>query len=214
MRLYKKSKIFVAILLISIFAAIIFLSIRGSQITKKLCHAEINARINDMINQSNVKVGNINVFYSDYFTINYTDDKRVSSIKANTGLINQITLIWNTEIQNKLDILRDCYITLTVGALTGSAFLSPYGAEINIKTQVVSNCSITYKSEFIEKGINQTLHRFIMYTEVVGEILVPSKMEKVIVTQEVVLSETIINGEVPNAYLMGKESLDYLDLIP
>ena len=181
---------------------------------KRTCRADINAKINDIINVSNDKVINLDVFYADYFTIIYDENNDISAIKANTGLINQITLIWNTEIQNGLNKLRNTKIDMPFGALTGSSLLAKYGMDISIDSQVISNCAITYASHFMQAGINQTLHRFVLYTEIVAEIIVPSGVENVIVSQEIVLAETIINGKVPQSYLIGDGSLDFLDLIP
>lgn len=214
MRTHKKARLALGLILLLILSVTVFFVVRGTAVIKRTCRADINAKINDIINVSNDKVINLDVFYADYFTIIYDENNDIAAIKANTGLINQITLIWNTEIQNGLNKLRNTKIVMPFGALTGSSLLAKYGMDISIDAQVISNCAITYASHFTQAGINQTLHRFVLYTEIVAEIIVPSGVENVIVSQEIVLAETIINGKVPQSYLIGDGSLDYLDLIP
>lgn len=214
MLLRKIGKITIVFILIVILFFVVFLSIKGSEVTKTLCRSEVKAKINDVINQSNDRIVNLDMFYSDFFTVQYSSEQKVSSITANVGLINQLTLIWNTEIQKGLDRLRDMRFDLSLGTMTGNAFFSNYGATLSVKCQVVSNCAITYSSKFISAGINQTLHRLIMYTEVIGDIIIPGNAGKVEVNQEIVLAETIISGDIPDSYLIGEGSLNYLDLIP
>ena len=214
MRNITKKKIAVCLIILLLLSAIIYLIFAGANIIGEICSTEVNAIINNLINESNDIVMRLDVFYSDYFTLMYDKNDNLSAIMANTGLINQITLIWNTEIQNRLNSIRMLNIKLPAGAITGSALLSQYGRELEINARVVSNCAITYKSELIHSGINQTLHRLILYTEVIADVTVPLTAQNVKVTQEIILAETLLPGAVPDSYLIGESSSDYLDLLP
>lgn len=214
MHLRRIGTIAVILLLCFILFLTVFFFVRGNNVSKTLCRSEVNAKINDVINRSNDRIVQLDILYSDFFTVTYVDGQKVSAITANAGLINQLTLIWNTEIQKGLDELRDLRFDIPLGTLSGSSFFSNFGIDFPIKSTVVSNCAITYSSKFFHAGINQTLHRFVMYTEVTGDIVIPENAGTVVVNQEIILAETIINGEVPESYLIGEESSNYLDLIP
>lgn len=214
MRFLRKSSIVLVVLLLFLLSFCVILAVRANAIITDTSTAEINARINDIINESNTYVMGLKVFYSDFFTLQYDKDGNVSTVIANTGLINQITLLWNTEIQQKLNELREIVFTFKAGFFTGSAFLSGYGIDMTVHAHTISNCAITYSSVFLNAGINQTLHRLILYTEVRSEITVPTGCDDVVVTQEMVLAENVINGKVPDAYLLGENSTNYLDLLP
>ena len=209
-----KKKAICLLLIVAVICAAVYLYGTGANVIAEICTAEVNAKINDIINESNDIVMALDVFYADYFTLIYDKDEKITAIIANTGLINQMTLIWNTEIQNRLNEIRLMSIRLPSGVFTGSALLSQFGAETEINTQVVSNCAITYESKFIHSGINQTLHRLVLYTEVIADVTVPKRAEDVTVSQEVILAETVLPGEVPDSYLIGEDSCDYLDLLP
>lgn len=207
-------RIVAAILLILLLAGIVFVFNNASDVLAKICSTEVNARVNDIINESNDVVMALQIFYKDYFTVVYDKEEKISAIMINTGLINQMTLIWSTEIQNRLNELRLLQLSMPAGVMTGSSLLSQFGAEMNINAHVVSNCLVRYESKLIHSGINQTLHRLILYTEVESEVTVPVKAENVKVSQQVVLAETLLPGDVPDSYLIGDDSCDYLDLLP
>lgn len=207
-------RIVAAILLILLLAGIVFVFNNASDVLAKICSTEVNARVNDIINESNDVVMALQIFYKDYFTVVYDKEEKISAIMINTGLINQMTLIWSTEIQNRLNELRLLQLSMPAGVMTGSSLLSQFGAEMNINAHVVSNCLVRYESKLIHSGINQTLHRLILYTEVESEVTVPVKAENIKVSQQVVLAETLLPGDVPDSYLIGDDSCDYLDLLP
>ena len=210
--LRRKFIIFLIILLLFIACGYLFFTARFVLID--ICSSEINAQINNIINEANDVVLALDVFYDDYFSFIYTKEGKLDAIMANVGLINQITLMWSTEIQNRLNKLRSLNIEIPIGVLTGSALLSQFGNVTNITARVISNCSIVYKSKFIQTGINQTLHRLILFTEINADIAVPQQANNVFVSQEVVLAETIIPGAVPDSYLIGDSACEYLDLLP
>ena len=201
-------------LLIIVMIGVIFFITTARRVVTDTCISEVNAKINDVINGSNDVMLTKEVFYADYFSFSYDNEKNVTAIVANTGLINQMTLLWNTEIQNRLNELRTIPIVVSTGLLTGNAILAQYGQEIEIDAQIVSNCAITYESKLYRSGINNTLHKLVLNTEITAQVLVPVRTENVIVSQEIVLAETVIPGVVPQSYLVGDNSVGYLDLLP
>ena len=204
-----------AIVATFIAVAMFFLFIyNGITTLKDICESEINAKINNVINQSNDVVLALDVFYEDFFTLVYDKNNEISAVIANSDLINKITLIWNTEIQNRLNSLRYVNIEMPAGVLTGSALLSQFGANITAKAQVISNCAISYRSEFTQAGINQTRHRLILYTEVLADVTVPITASDVTVFQEIILAESILLGNVPSTYLIENSESSHLDLLP
>lgn len=207
-------KIATILLLVALVSGAVFACNNASNVLAKICSSEVNARINDIINRSNDVVMALDVFYKDYFTVMSDEDGQITAIIANTGLINQMTLIWNTEIQNRLNEMRLLKLSMPAGVMTGSSILSQFGAEIDVNAHVVSNCAITYKSKLVHSGINQTLHQLVLYTEIKADVSVPLRAKNVVVSQEVVLVETLLPGAVPDSYLIGDDSCDYLDLLP
>ena len=66
------------------------------------------------------------------------------------------------------------------------------------------------KSEFIAKGINQTLHRIYVNFECYVTIITPLKNYKKKITNQVIIAEHIIVGNIPDSYynLEGMNGVD------
>lgn len=86
------------------------------------------------------------------------------------------------------------------GSFTGSKFFAGKGPGIPITISSIGNVETDLRSEFSEKGINQTLHR--VYLQVVCEvsILTPYKNISEKITNQVLIAENIIVGKIPNTY--------------
>ena len=83
--------------------------------------------------------------------------------------------------------------------------LSSKGPEINVSIKPISIVEYKIKSEFIGEGINQTLHRISIVFNTVITCLAPFHESSVTIETEMVLSETLIIGKVPNTILSGWE---------
>ena len=71
------------------------------------------------------------------------------------------------------------------------------------------------KSEFITKGINQTLHRVYLEVECQVAVLTPFKDIDTSIKNQVLLMENVIVGNIPNSYynLPGMEDSERLELL-
>lgn len=212
-KLSKSKKIIIVAVLIFAMAAI-YLSLVAANYVASLCAEEVRAQVTDIVNESNYFIKSLNVYYDDYFTIHTDKNGDIEFITSNTGLINQINIVVQTEIQNRLNNLRTLKLHFPIGAITGSAFLANYGWRVPVAVNVISNCYTRLKSEFYAKGINQTLHRLQVDCFVEMKILVPLKSVAADVTNEILIAENVIVGKVPETYLGEHVDTDYLDLIP
>lgn len=210
-KLQKKLLIFLLIVLLVAIYVLIF----GMNLVSKLCAEEVRAEVINIINYSNEVIQALNLFYEDYFTVHYKDDKgKVDHITANTGLVNQVNMIIQTEIQNRLNNLRRMKLSLPFGVFTGSTVLSAFGSEIFINARVIGNCYTVLSSEFKTVGINQTLHRLQINCYVEINMLIPTRSVAADVTNEILIAENVIVGDVPSTYLGENTTTDYLDLLP
>ena len=89
------------------------------------------------------------------------------------------------------------------------------GPDITIKMMTDGNVITDLKSEFKEAGINQTLHR--VYLEVVcnATILTPYETITETITNQVLLIEGVIVGNIPDAYynLQGLNEDQLIDMV-
>ncbi len=64
------------------------------------------------------------------------------------------------------------------------------------------------KSEFVEKGINQTLHRAYLEVKVNVNILTPFQDIEKEITNQILLMENVIVGRIPQTYYNFEEDTD------
>lgn len=140
------------------------------------------------------------------------DNGNVTLIKSNVVVINEIASDIAVAIQTDLSKLESEKIAIPVGALSGINFLSGIGPNIEIKVVPAGNIKTDLKSEFLSTGINQTMHRIYLELQCQVKILTPFSRIDETITNQVLLVETVVMGEIPETYY-NLESLDTNDAI-
>ncbi len=183
-------------------------------VMKTECEKETISKITNLINESNDVLLNSKFYYEDMVRVQYDEGGSVSSIFLYTSVINQYSVLWGTEIQKRLDGLREYTVEFPCGVLTGSVLLAPYGKPCSVRCRLISNADVCFKQIFSEKGINQTMHTLLLEVNVHTDFLTPSYAEGEDVTQTFLLCRGILAGKVPSTYIEGGEdALNYLDLL-
>lgn len=86
------------------------------------------------------------------------------------------------------------------GSFTGVKLLSGRGPAIKIKISSNGNVKTDLRSEFISKGINQTLHRIYLQVDCEVSILTPFKNIDKSISNQILIAENVIVGEIPGTY--------------
>lgn len=87
------------------------------------------------------------------------------------------------------------------GLLTGIDILSASGPKLPVRITSVASATGLYHNEFIDAGINQTLHRIVLDVTITAKLLLPVGITETTVTTPVYITEAIIIGQVPQTYL-------------
>lgn len=82
----------------------------------------------------------------------------------------------------------------------GSKFFSGLGPDIQIKMMTDGTVETELKSEFKDAGINQTLHRIYLEVRCKVSILTPYDTIEETITNQVLLAEGVIIGNIPDTY--------------
>lgn len=89
------------------------------------------------------------------------------------------------------------------------------GPGIKIVITPIGNVETDLRSEFIAQGINQTLHRVFLQVKCNVSILTPFQNMEREITNQVLLIENIIVGNIPSTYynLEGLNNSDAIELV-
>ena len=91
-------------------------------------------------------------------------------------------------------------LKLRFGSFTGLKLMSGKGPGIKIRISTIGNVKTDLKSEFVSKGINQTLHRIYLQVDCEVSILTPFDDITQSISNQVLLAEKVIIGNIPNTY--------------
>lgn len=121
-------------------------------------------------------------------------------IVANIFTINEITSDIAINIQKALNNYEDTEVKISLGSFTGSKLFSSIGPNVNIGLSSVGKVNTDLRSEFISQGMNQTIHRVYLQIDCDVDILTPYESIATNVSNQVLLVENVIIGEIPENY--------------
>lgn len=138
--------------------------------------------------------------YDELFTVEKDLNGNITMIKSNIVPINEIISDIANKIQEEINKRGRENIEIALGSFTGSKILAGRGPGIKIRISSIGNVETDLKSEFIAQGINQTLHRVYLQVKCEINILTPFDDISREITNQVLLIENVIVGNIPNTY--------------
>ena len=153
--------------------------------------------------------------YDEVFFIEKDNEGNVTMIKSNIIAINEIISDVANKIQEEIDKKGREDIGIAIGSFTGFKLLAGRGPSVKIKISTIGDVETDLRSEFTEQGINQTLHRIYLQVKCNVIILTPFDNISQEITNQVLLMENIIVGNIPNTYynLEGIKSNDVMEVM-
>lgn len=151
--------------------------------------------------------------YEDLVQVEKDTNGEVVMIKARIVPINQIISKITSNIKKEIDNTEQTLVEINMGAISGISMLSAIGPRFNIKMESSGNVKTNLLSEFSSVGINQSLHRIYLDLTTTISILTPFNVIRNEYSNKVLLTESIIVGEIPETYYFYDDILqdDVLD---
>ncbi len=211
-----KNKKLLTVVIIICISVLTFYNILKSidPIFDGLCIQKAKTLATEVVNeQSSVVLDNID--YKDIVSVVKDEENNTNILKTDVVVINKIASDVTLKIETKLQELKNEEISIPIGALTGNKYLAGMGPGIKIKVIPSGNITSDLKTEFESQGINQTMYRIYLEIKCQTSILTPYKTIEEEITNQVLLVETLIVGDVPQTYynLKGLNNDNALDII-
>ncbi len=150
--------------------------------------------------------------FGELIEIEYDESGKIAALKSDSVQMNKLKSLISVGITEAIGKIEESRISIAVGTLTGSTFLTGRGPKIDLNVHISCSCSIEVRNTFSYSGINQTLHKAMLdittnvYVLSVGETLSSQ------VFTSIPVAETIIIGQIPEIYA-GKDDTLWQDLI-
>lgn len=166
------------------------------------------------INRAVAQVMQDSVDYSDLIQVSTDANGRVTMIRANTILMNELASRTALTVQKNLTELEQEGVTVPLGSAFGVKVLSGSGPRIAVGVLPVGSITTRFVTAFQSAGINQTRHEISLEASTQMRIVIPTGAQTVSVTTIVPVAEAIIVGEVPASYVNVPDVDSMLNLIP
>lgn len=151
----------------------------------------INDAIDQQIGEGSVQYDRIVYFEKDL-------NGKITALKTNMSEVNRLKTSILNIINNRILEMDMDEIGIPLGSLILPEFFSGKGPEFPVSVISIRNSEASFSSDFVEAGINQTLHKINMHISVDVTVLVLGKTNNFTISSQVVVAETIIIGQVPN----------------
>lgn len=172
---------------------------------KMLTSRAVNSAISEVLVESNV--------YDELITITTDSNGKITMLQANATKINLLSKEISKRALSEIESIGDQGIPIPAGTFTGMPLLMGKGPTVLIKVSPLGTLDCLFKSEFIEAGINQTLHRIYLEVSAKVNLILPIFEDSVQTFTQVVICESVIVGEVPEFYFNNSMG-SLLDLVP
>jgi len=152
--------------------------------------------------------------YTDLINIEKDGQGSITLVSANAVKMNNLAA--NTAIlaQEKILGIGEQGISIPIGTIIGGQLLTGRGPPIKVKIEPVGSVTTDFMTEFEDAGINQTRHKIFLILNASVRIVVGNAAQTVQISSQVLISETIIIGSVPQSYMRFDSEDELLNLLP
>jgi sporulation protein YunB len=134
-----------------------------------------------------------------------TDENGVVALQIDAAAASRLKAEAALAVSRELLALEREGGSIPLGTLLGSRLLMGRGPRVRFRLLPVGNAQLELLSRFREAGINQTCHQVVLQAEITVGVMLPGAELYRKVTQEAILSETVIVGAVPQVYFGAAE---------
>lgn len=173
---------------------------------RMLATKSVGGAIYEIVNQENI--------YGDLISIIYDNEGNVKLIQVDAIAVNQLNRRLTRLAQSNLEEMGNQGLDIPVGSFSGLPIFVGRGPKVNVKILPIGSISSSFKSEFIDAGINHTLHKIYINLGANVSVVLPTANQFVQTSTQVLVCENIIVGEVPITYLKSNSLDEMMNLIP
>lgn len=154
------------------------------------------------------------VTYTDLIDIQKDKEGNITLVSANAVLMNNLAATTAIAAQDKILNIGEQGIKIPIGTILGGQLMSGRGPSVVVRVEPVGSVTTDFMTEFEDAGINQTRHKIYLILNASVRILIGNAAQTVEISSQVLISETIIIGDVPQSFVEVDNTDDMLNLLP
>ncbi len=136
----------------------------------------------------------------DLVALERDDSGAVTAVTANAPAINALSaeVLSRAVRETEQEAIK---VRIPIMNLLGSALFMNHGPSLTVDVTMLSSSTASFRSELTGAGINQTRHQIFLDLDVQLSFLMPWRGMQTSVQTEILVSETVIVGQVPGSYM-------------
>ena len=179
MRRFMK-RLLIRLIVLAVIVAALFavFRIRYRDVIRDLAQTQVKNTTSDLTNDAIAKqIAAGDIQYDRIVFFEKDLDGRITALKTNMSEVNRLKTDILNIINDEILALDNSDIGIPVGSLILPEFLSGKGPAIPVHILSIRNSDAAFSSNFVQAGINQTLHQLTMSVIVDVSVLVLGKAE-------------------------------------
>lgn len=174
--------------------------------SKALATKAMNSSIADVVMNS--------IVYDDLVNIISDEFGNISMIQANSLEINNLSKDLAQTCETRIQDYGKSGVAIPIGTFTGIPLFVGRGPRVNVKMTPIGSVICKFMSHFDSAGINQTIHKIYVNIRANVGVVMPLSSRTFTAEQEVLISESVIVGQVPEVYLYSDTLDTLLNFVP
>ena len=155
----------------------------------------LNSTIDEVIKKHSYK-------YGDLVELSYSSDGEISTISLNYNAVNSIKSEIALSVSKKLNLQDEYPVYVPIGAFFNNIYLMGKGPRIKFILVQRGCVQIDFDHDFQTAGVNQVLHTLKINLDADVALMLPFYDTHTYMKTSAILSQTLINGNIPE-YLSG-----------
>ena len=203
----KKLRLMLLGILCFLIAAIYFTDTKLTPIIEAFAYPKIHSMAIKAMHQAAQKEIATNPHLQEYQSLMQVEKDaagRIVLMMPNTMQINLLAASIALEFEKTLAAFEQNRLQIPLGILTGIKILAVAGPTLRVTITPVGIPHTQIKDEFITAGINQTRHRLWLEVSCEVKLALPFNPKTTTVSSQILLTEGIIIGPIPETYLNFK----------
>lgn len=215
-KVFKKNRVVRWIILFFVIVAgfCLFVERNLRPVVLNMAEAKSIALATRLINEAMNEATDGRVNYEDLMNVICDAQGRVSMVQANTVRMNDVSTAVVNAAEAQLDSMRTEAVGIPLGSALGSQVLAASGPVIPVQVVPIGGVQTEFHTEFETSGINQTRHKIYMTVTAWIRVVIPTQAREVEVSNNLLLAESIIVGDVPNSFVGYNPDGNLLNLVP
>lgn len=138
--------------------------------------------------------------YKDIVSFIFDNNGRISALNTDQNKINSLKALINDSINSEIGNISEETVKISIGSLSGISYFYGMGKDLEFRVEPKGKAETKLVSKFKSAGINQTIHSIVLEVSVALTPVIAGFNEEVRVDTNLIISQTVLIGEVPDSY--------------